>query len=298
MVLNPPSQLPPLHTYLIQTDLAWENSKANRLRWDWHLNQIPSNSLVVLPEMASTGFTMQPQLHAEFADSDTLKFLKDKSDGKCICLSLSFKEDEKYYNRFFAVSDGEVIAQYDKKHLFSYAKENQHYGSGKETVVFSYLGWKIVPMVCFDLRFPAWIRKAFLKSSDLNSAPGTSLEYHADRVEQSMDSARGFVRDALSTPEILLVVANWPHARINAWNALLKARSIENQCYTIAVNRVGEDGNGIKHTGHSQVVSFDGEYLLPPFERESLAEVVLEQAPLTAFRERFPFLNEADFDLF
>lgn len=298
MVPHSKSQLPALHAYLIQTNLVWENAKANRLRWEWHLKQIPSNSLVVLPEMASTGFTMKPQLHAEFADSDTLKFLKDKSDGKCICLSLSFKENEVYYNRFFAISDGEVVAQYDKKHLFSYAKENQHYGSGKETVVFSYLGWKIVPMVCFDLRFPAWIRKAFLTSSEWNSPSLSSLYYPAERGEQSIEGAGEINREALSTPEILLVVANWPHARINAWDALLKARSIENQCYTIAVNRVGEDGNGIKHSGHSQVVSFDGEYLLPPFERESLAEVVLEQAPLTAFRERFPFLNEADFDLF
>ncbi len=270
--MNDVSSMPPLHTYLIQTDLAWENAKANRLRWEWHLKQIPSKSLVVLPEMASTGFTMQPNLHAEFADSDTMNWLKDKSDDICICLSLSFNEDGNFYNRFFAINNGEVICQYDKKHLFSYAKEDQFYGSGNQTSVFTYQGWKIVPVVCFDLRFPAWIRKAFLNSASNNSSD--------------------------SVPEILLVVANWPQARMLAWDTLLKARSIENQCYTIAVNRVGLDGNGIKHSGRSQVVSFDGEYLLPPFERESLAQVTLEHKPLLNFRERFPFLVEADFNLF
>lgn len=270
--------IPPLHTYLIQTDLAWENPKANRLRWEWHLKQIPSKSLVVLPEMASTGFTMQPHLHAEFADSDTLKWLKDKSDDICICLSLSFNEDGKYFNRFLAISNGEVICQYDKKHLFSYAKEDQYYESGNQTSFFMYQGWKIVPMVCFDLRFPAWIRKAFLQS-DTNNSLDVNVGVN-------------------SVPEVLLVVANWPQARMLAWDTLLKARSIENQCYTVAVNRVGIDGNGIKHVGRSQVVSFDGEYLLSPFERESLAQVTLEHKPLLNFRERFPFLAEADFNLF
>lgn len=264
-ILNPDH----LDVFLIQTDLAWENPKANRMRLEWHLKQIPQQSLVVLPEMYATGFTMQPEAHAESMDGDTVNWMKEKSDGITICGSLSIKSDGKFYNRFLAIKDGEIIAQYDKKHLFSYANEHEHYTAGNQMLHFFCNGFKIVPMVCFDLRFPLWIRKSMMYAA-------------ADEKENGY-------------PEVLLVVANWPQSRIAAWDALLQARAIENQSYVVAVNRVGKDGNGINHCGHSQVVGFDGEYRLMPFEKEGMAHVVLEKKPLQYYRQKFPFLKEADF---
>lgn len=268
-----------LDVFLVQTDLAWENPKANRMRLEWHLKQIPPASLVVLPEMYATGFTMQPELFAEGYDGDTINWMKEKSDGITICGSLSFKSDGKFYNKFLAVRDGEIVCDYNKRHLFSYANEHEHYSAGDQMASFDCYGFQIVPQVCFDLRFPGWIRKSMMEVA---------------RKLSPENNRESFVEN---WPDVLLVVANWPQSRVAAWDALLQARAIENQSYVVAVNRVGKDENGISHNGHSQVVGFDGQYRLLPFEKEGMAHVVIEKKPLQLFRNRFPFIAEADFEL-
>ena len=236
---------------------------ANRARLQWHLSQTMPQSLVVFPEMFSTGFTMNPEKAAETMDGETVQWMAEMSKDRMICGSLSIIENGSYYNRFLSFYQGEKVAQYDKRHLFSYGGEHEVYEAGSETCVFSFQGFKIAPFICYDLRFPAWIRKTVLK-------------------------------DKLDCPDVLLFVANWPSARISAWDVLLKARAIENQAFVLGVNRVGNDEKGIAHNGHTQAVKYDGDFLLEPHQREAIAHIVLEKSPLVQFRERFPFLSDAD----
>lgn len=252
-----------LNVFLVQTPLIWENPVANRARLQWHLSQTMPQSLVVFPEMFSTGFTMNPDKAAEPMDGETVSWMAEMSKDRMICGSLSIKENGAYFNRFLAFFEGELVAQYDKRHLFSYGGEHEVYRAGSEPCVFSFQGFKIAPFICYDLRFPAWIRKTVLS-------------------------------DKLDCPEVLLFVANWPSARIFAWDALLKARAIENQAFVIGVNRIGNDDKGIAHNGHSQAIKFDGDFILEPHQREAIAHIVLEKNTLAQFRERFPFLNDAD----
>ena len=236
---------------------------ANRARLQWHLSQTMPNSLVVFPEMFSTGFSMNPEKVAETMDGETVQWMSHMSQDRMICGSLSIQENGLFYNRFLAFYQGEKVAQYDKRHLFSFGGEHEVYQAGSETCVFTFQGFSVAPFVCYDLRFPAWIRKTMLQSAPIY-------------------------------PDILLFVANWPSARIAAWDVLLKARAIENQSYVIGVNRVGNDEKGIAHNGHTQVIKYDGDFLLEPHQREAIAHIVLEKLPMLQFRERFPFLRDAD----
>ena len=245
-----------LDIYFLQTNLIWESSNANLNRLNWLIQQANEGSLVVLPEMFATGFTMNPEEHAQTMNGEALDWMKLASVNKMICGSLAIAENGYFYNRFLAVLNGEVIFQYNKKHLFSYGNENEHYTAGNDCGVFEYQGWQIAPFICYDLRFPEWIRKT-------------------------------------AGADLMLFVANWPAARMKAWNTLLTARAIENQCYVLGVNRVGDDGNGIKHAGHSQLIDFSGDHRVEPIEnREQLVHVVIEKSPMTQFRERFPFLKD------
>ena len=247
-----------LDVYLIQTQLAWENVNANLLRLTWHIQRTQEHSLIILPEMFATGFTMKPEQHAETLNGLSIQWMKEMSQNRCICGSLSLEENGKYYNRFLAVYNGEIISIYNKKHLFSYGNEQVHYTAGNEIQVFDFNGFKIAPFICYDLRFPEWIRMA-------------------------------------AGADLMLFVANWPKARMYAWNALLKARSIENQCFVAGVNRIGDDGNNTPHTGHSQLLDFTGQYFIEPqVDREILLHQVIEKQPLLAFRDKFPFLEDRD----
>lgn len=240
---------------LIQTQLVWENSKANITRLNWHLQQSKPGAVVVLPEMFASGFSMNSSEIAQTMDGEAVSWMKEMSAERLICGSLAIAENGNYYNRFLAIYQGGIVSQYDKHHLFAYAGEDQHYSNGESLGIFEFEGWKIAPFVCFDLRFPTWIRQA--KGADL-----------------------------------MLFVANWPASRMKAWNSLLMARAIENQCYVVGVNRVGDDGLGISYSGCSQVIDFSGEFLISPIEkREQFAEVYLEKSPMIQFRERFPFLD-------
>ncbi|KOS06876.1 amidohydrolase [Flavobacterium akiainvivens] len=245
---------------LIQTALAWEDAAANRAAFTEKINAINEVvDLVVLPEMFATGFTMNPSAVAETMDGESVQWMVQTavSKGCAITGSLVIEEDDKYYNRLlFVLPDGE-IKTYNKRHLFSFAGEDKHYTAGTEKLIVDYKGWKICPLVCYDLRFPVFAR-----------------------------NTEGY--------DLLLYVANWPQIRTFAWDSLLKARAIENLAYTIGVNRVGQDANGHAYSGHSQVLDALGAYIVEPQETDGVFTIELSKQMLEETRAKFAFLNDRD----
>lgn len=249
-----------LNITLIQADLVWENASANRIKFDQALKQVSKfTDLIILPEMFTTGFSMYPQSLAEEFPGTTSDWLKKwaKKLDAAIVGSLIIKEKGHYYNRLlWAMPNGEFY-DYNKRHLFSLAGEHHQYKSGQSQVIIEYKGWKIMPLVCYDLRFPVWSRN--------------TMNY-----------------------DLLIYIANFPERRSYAWRNLLKARAIENQAYTIGLNRVGTDGNGIYYAGDSCVLNYEGRYntLLP--SREFIQNITLNYNEQKDFREKFAFLNDRD----
>ena len=245
---------------LIQAPLLWENPIANRKYFEEKINAITENvDLIVLPEMFTSGFTMNPKAVAETMQSVTLLWLQAlaKSKNSAITGSLVIQENGKYYNRLVFIFPSGEIKTYDKKHLFTLAGEDKIYTSGTEKIIIEYKGFKICPLICYDLRFPVFARN--------------TEEY-----------------------DVLIFVANWPKPRINAWDALLKARAIENMCYTIGVNRIGTDQNHHDYSGHSQAIDFLGNYLIEPQEAERVFITTLDKNELLESRQKFGFLNDRD----
>ncbi len=245
---------------LIQSSLSWENPKANRNHFEEKINAISEKvDLIVLPEMFSTGFTMNPSVVAETMQGETILWMQSlaKAKNTAITGSLVIKENDNFYNRLVFVFPSGEVQFYDKRHLFSLAGEDKIYTSGKEKLIVDYLGWKICPLICYDLRFPVFARN--------------TEDY-----------------------EVLIYVANWPKSRINAWDILLKARAVENMCYTIGANRIGTDDNNLEYVGHSQVVDFIGNYLLEPQEKESVYITELNKENLLETRNKLGFLNDRD----
>ena len=245
---------------LIQSSLVWENPKANRNNFEEKINAISEKvDLIVLPEMFTSGFTMNPKDVCEAMDGETVLWLKliAKAKNSAITGSLIIKENNNYYNRLVFVFPSGEIQFYNKRHLFTLAGEEKAYTAGKEKLIIDYLGFKICPLICYDLRFPVFSRN--------------TEEY-----------------------DVLLYVSNWPKPRINAWDALLKARAIENMSYTIGVNRVGIDNNKLEYNGHSQIINFSGNYLLEPQENDGVYYTKLHKNNLLDFREKFGFLNDRD----
>ena len=245
---------------LIQSLLVWENPQANRNNFEEKINAISEKvDLIVLPEMFTSGFTMNPKDVCEAMDGETVLWLKliAKAKNSAITGSLIIKENNNYYNRLVFVFPSGEIQFYDKRHLFTLAGEEKAYTAGKEKLIIDYLGFKICPLICYDLRFPVFSRN--------------SEEY-----------------------DVLLFVSNWPKPRINAWDALLKARAIENMSYTIGVNRVGIDNNKLEYNGHSQIIDFSGNYLLEPQKNDGVYYTKLHKNNLLDFREKFGFLNDRD----
>lgn len=245
---------------LIQSSLFWENPKANRNYFEEKINAIIEKiDLIVLPEMFSTGFTMNPELVFETMEGETIQWLQTlaKAKNSAITGSLVIKENGNFYNRLVFIFPSGEIQFYDKRHLFTLAGEDKVYTSGSEKVIVEYLGWKICPLICYDLRFPVFARN---------------------------------VEDY----DLLIYVANWPKTRINAWDILLKARSVENLCYTIGVNRIGFDNNNFEYVGHSQAIDFLGNYILEPQENEGIFKVELNKEKLFETRSKLGFLNDRD----
>ena len=245
---------------LIQVPLFWENPKLNRDYFEEKINAIAENvDLIVLPEMFTSGFTMNPKSVAETMQGETILWLKNlaKAKNAAITGSLVIEENGHFFNRLVFVFPSGEIQKYDKKHLFTLAGEDQIYTSGTQKILVEYKGFKICPLICYDLRFPVFARN--------------TEEY-----------------------DVLIYVANWPKTRINAWDSLLKARAIENMCYTIGVNRIGEDANQHEYIGHSQVVDFLGNYDIEPQETEGVFMTNLDKNLLLETRQKFGFLNDRD----
>ncbi|MCH2214755.1 MAG: amidohydrolase [Flavobacteriales bacterium] len=249
-----------LKVALLQTELAWEDVEYNLQMAGRNLSHLPADvDLVVLPEMFSTGFTMSPQKVAEENSGRTMTLIRQFSEDKglAICGSFAATEADRYFNRFFWISDGDFEHQYDKRHLFRMAQENKVYTQGEEDQRIDFKGWKIMPRICYDLRFPVWSR-----SNDV---------------------------------DLQIYVANWPSMRVDAWDKLLLARAIENQCYVIGVNRIGKDGNEVPYSGHSVVIGPKGNAITTPENEEEgwiIASIDLEE--LRAFRKAFPVGLDAD----
>lgn len=244
---------------LLQSHLTWENAEANRQHFSTMISNAGATDLILMPEMFSTGFTMNPERIAEPLDGPTVEWMKEMASQHNCALtgSVVISEGGKYYNRLlFVYPDGEM-KQYDKRHLFSLAGEDKAYTAGIERLVVEYKGWKICPLVCYDLRFPVFS----MNTEDF---------------------------------DLLLYVANWPEPRIAAWDALLKARAIENMCYVAGINRTGKDESGHNYPGHSQVFDALGISLLEPSENEGIFTVELNKDAVLQARKKFGFLNDRD----
>jgi omega-amidase len=245
---------------LIQTELSWENSNENKALLQEKINAISQYvDLIVLPEMFTSGFTMNPKNVAETMQGEAISWLTEtaKSKNCAITGSLVIEENRNYFNRLVFVFPTGEIQTYDKKHLFTLAGEDKVYTSGEEKLIVEYKGFKICPLICYDLRFPVFARN---------------------------------VEDY----DLLIYVANWPKPRTNAWDILLKARAVENMSYVIGVNRIGTDSNNHQYIGHSQAVDFLGNYILEPQEIEGVFTVELDKNALLETRSKLGFLNDKD----
>lgn len=254
----------------IQSALHWEDKKANLQMFEEKILSISQpTEIVVLPEMFSTGFSMQPKKLAETMEGETLQWMKQIAAKKKVILtgSVIIEDAGNYYNRLVWVLPGGQVGYYDKRHLFAYGDEDQHYTPGKKRLIASVKGWKINLLVCYDLRFPVWSRQSPSPSGEVERG----LEY-----------------------DVLIYVANWPEKRVHAWTTLLRARAIENQCYVIGVNRTGEDGNKIHYTGESMAIDPMGEILYHKKDEEDVFTVTLDKSHLEKMREKFPFWRDAD----
>ena len=266
---------------IIQPNLQWENKRANLAMLSQKIKNIKEKTeVVILPEMFSTGFSMHPEVLAEKMGGETMQWMKKISSDKKIILtgSIIIEENEKYFNRLIWMLPNGEYGYYDKRHLFAYAMEHQHYTAGSKRLIAQVKGWKINLMVCYDLRFPVWARQS---PSSNPVRPGTGgLSPGKEGQGQEYDVA--------------VYIANWPEKRNLAWKTLLQARAMENQCYVIGVNRVGEDGNKIHYSGDSMIVDPLGEILYQKANEEDIFTHTLQKEKLNEVREKFPFWKDAD----
>ncbi|HOZ83975.1 MAG TPA: nitrilase family protein [Niabella sp.] len=264
---------------LVQTHLVWENKAANLKNLQEKIKTLEEKSnIVVLPEMFSTGFTMNAAAMAETMDGPTLAWMRQIAIEKRIILTGSIIVKEKnnsghetYFNRLIWMLPNGQYGQYDKRHLFSFANEDQYYTAGNKRLLASVNDWKINLQICYDLRFPVWARQT----------PPTRKENPSGLYD------------------VLIYVANWPERRRLAWITLLQARAIENQCYVIGVNRIGKDGHQTSHCGDSMVIDPLGEILYHKKDAEEIFTIALDKKHLHGIREKFTFWQDADeFSLF
>tara|TARA_E500000331_G_scaffold358490_1_gene425806 strand:+ start:7733 stop:8509 length:777 start_codon:yes stop_codon:yes gene_type:complete len=249
-----------LHISIVQANLHWENKKENLAHFSAFLKNVDYTDIILLPEMFNTAFCPKKITLAETMDGETVSWMKTiVQQKKCaIAGTLMIRESDKVYNRLVWISKEGVVTTYDKRHLFSLIKEDQTLTKGKERLIVELDRWKICPLICYDLRFPVFSRN--------------NIDY-----------------------DLLIYLANWPIKRIDAWDTLLKARSIENQCYTIGVNRVGEDGNGVPFNGHTKGFdAFGNEILFAKENQEELLQIIINLDNLRLKRRQMNFLQDRD----
>ena len=246
---------------VIQSNIVWHNAVENRKIFSEKISLINHETdVIILPEMFTTGFTMQPEEVAEEMHGETTKWMQQMAFKKnaAICGSVVILENNRYYNRFLFVHPSGEIDYYNKRHLFTLAGEHEVYVAGLQKKIVEYKGWKICPIICYDLRFPVWARN-------------------------------------IEDYDVLIVVANWPSPRILAWDTLLQARAIENMCYVIGVNRVGIDANNLEYNGHSAVFNSLGNQILKLIENQEFSETfVLRREHLEETRNKLNFLADKD----
>ena len=255
-----------MHITLLQTDLYWHDPVANRAILEERIFTLPEpTDLIVLPEMFTTGFTMDARAVAEPMNLTTFRWLRQMATqtGAVVTGSYVVRENNKFYNRLVWMQPDGAYDVYDKRHLFRMAGEEKVYTAGSQRIIKEWKGWRICPLVCYDLRFPVWSRNV--------------NDYDQDYAY-----------------DLLLYVANWPAARRNAWNVLLQARAIENLSYVAGVNRVGRDSNQNLYTGDSALIDFKGAVLFQHSDTELVHQQTLSIDELRAFRERFPAHLDAD----
>ena len=248
-----------LNIAALQTTLIWENPEANRALLQDKIKLVNEETDVLfLPEMFTSGFTMNASLVAESMKGDSIEWLKNLASEKNMAIggSLVIVENGNFYNRFVFVTPNGSVEYYDKRHTFTLAGEHEVYASGEKKLIINYKDWKICPQICYDLRFPVWARN---------------------------------VEDY----DVLVYVANWPKKRIKAWDILLQARAIENMSYCIGVNRIALDGNGYEYTGHSAVYNPLGEELIHTKSDETIY-ATLHKNEIDTYRNGLKFLNDRD----
>jgi len=249
-----------LRVTLIQSNILWEQVEENLNHFSKKIKTVQNQTdLIVLPEMFSTGFSMKPERVAESMDGKTMNWLKDQAKYADAVVTGSFiaTENGQYFNRLVWMQPDGKYQTYDKKHLFTLAKEDEAYTAGKKRLIVAWKGWKICPLICYDLRFPVWSRN--------------SVGY-----------------------DLLIYMASWPTPRIDAWQTLLAARAIENQSYTIGVNRVGEDENQYQYSGASSVFDFMGKSKYRIFDQEDVFTAELNHEEQQIFRKKLNFLADQD----
>jgi predicted amidohydrolase len=254
-----------LRVTIVQSNLFWEDKVNNIKQFTNKIFEVElgSTDLVVLPEMFATGFTMNSKRMAEKMDGFVVNWMKEIAQVRniAICGSMIIEENNQFFNRFLFVEASGKVSFYDKSHLFRMANENKHFEKGKNTILIDYKGWKIAPFVCYDIRFPVWLKRT------------PNFDY-----------------------DLMLVVANWPEKRILHWQVLNQARAIENQCYVAAVNRVGEDGNELVYNGQSCIYNPQGKLLNEPNNEVFEETIELHLPELKTYRKAFPV--SLDDDLF
>jgi omega-amidase len=250
---------------IIQTDLSWQNKAANLVMLKNKIEAIEERTeIVVLPEMFTTGFTMQPELFAETMEGETVQWMKDVAAANKIIItgSIIISDEGKYFNRLIWMLPNGQFGYYDKRHLFAYGEEDKHYAAGNKRLIASVKGWKINLQICYDLRFPVWCR------------------------QQSTEAETEY--------DLLIYVANWPERRSHAWKTLLCARAIENQCFVAGVNRVGKDNKNVYHSGNSLVIDPLGQVLYHQADEEDVFTITLQKEDVDKVRSQFPFWKDAD----
>lgn len=260
-----------LRLTLIQSDINWEDIGANLAMFEEKIWRISGpTDVIVLPEMFTTGFTMNAAKHAEMMNMRTFKWMRQMAEqtGALILGSYICNVHDRYYNRLLWMEPSGQHKTYDKRHLFRMANEHKTYSPGESTLVATWKGWRICPQICYDLRFPVWSRNRF--------------DYEAQRLNY----------------DVLIYVANWPQIRINAWETLLRARAIENLSYVVGVNRVGVDDSGMEYNGNSAIIGPKGDTIFSIDGVEAVKNIELSSNALQSYRDKFPaYLDGDDFTI-